>query len=107
MLQLVMIYAGQGMGGATTGDGGHAQCETGCGDGDGGDAGMLGEVSGANTATSTLVYISTIFKTNTPFLVSSNFIHTCLLAIQQCVSWSHLLHVLKPSHVQTHPLHCK
>ena len=41
-----------GMGGAVTGDGGHAQCETGGGDGDGGDAGMLGEVSGANTATS-------------------------------------------------------
>ena len=50
------------------------------------DAGMLGEVSGANTATSTLVYVSTIFKTNTPFLVSSNFIHTCLLAIQQLFS---------------------
>ena len=100
-------YTGQGMGGAATGGGGHAQHKTGGGDGDGGDAGMLGEVSGANTATSTLVYVSTIFKTNTPFLVSSNFIHTCLLAIQQCVSWSHLLHVLKPNHVQTHPLHCK
>ena len=38
-------YTGQGMGGAVTGDGGRAQCETVGGDGDGGDAGMLGEVS--------------------------------------------------------------
>ena len=79
-------YTGRGMGGAITGDGGHAQHKTVGGDGDGGDAGMLGEVSGANTATSTLVYVSTIFKTNTPFLVSSNFIHTCLLAVQQLFS---------------------
>ena len=63
--------------------GGHAQRETGGGGGHGdcGDAGMLDEVSGANTATSTLVHVSTIFKTNAPFLVSSNFIHPCLLAV--------------------------
>ena len=48
-----------------------------------GSAGTLGEMSGANTATSTCKNSSTIFKTNTPFLVSSNFIHTCSLAVQQ------------------------
>ena len=79
-------YTGRGMGGVATGGGGHAQHKTGGGHGDGGDAGMLGEVSGANTATSTLVYVSTIFKTSAPFLVSSNFIHTCLLAVQQLFS---------------------
>ena len=79
-------YAGWDMGGATTDGGGHAQHKTSGGDGDGGDVGMLGEVSGANTATSTLVYVSTIFKTNAPFLVSSNFIHTCALAVQQLFS---------------------
>ena len=79
-------HAGRGMGGAVTGGGGHAQHETDGGDGDGRDAGMLGEVNGANTATSTLVHVSTTFKTNAPFLANSNFIHTCLLAVQQLFS---------------------
>ena len=91
------------MGGAATG-GGHAQHKTGGGHGDGGDAGMLGEVSGANTDTSTCQHNIQDYAT---FLVSSNFIHTCLLSSPAVVFWSHFPHVLKPSHVQTHPLHCK
>ena len=75
-----------GMGGGAATSGGHAQCETGGGDGDCGSAGTLGEVSGANTATSTCRNSSTIFKTNTPFQASSNFIHTCSLAVQQLFS---------------------
>ena len=52
-----------GMGGATAdGGGGHAQRETGGGDGDCLQCCNAGEVSGANTATSTCKNSSTIFN---------------------------------------------